>query len=1470
MKLEQGTLCWIPNNEVGWLSVVVKKVDYDSNTKKYRIELETDDNSSHKYDADRLVVETGNINENNEQLPKLRNLDDPVDDLTTLSHLNEPSVLNSVKLRYADRIIYTFSGVVLIAVNPFEKMDTLYTQSVIHKYQNADKAKNPPHVFSIADEAYKSMKKTTNSQSIIVSGESGAGKTVSAKYIMRFFASVHTEGTSIDTTKIERQILATNPIMEAFGNAKTTRNDNSSRFGKYLKISFDENNVICGAQIQVYLLERSRLVHQSDNERNYHIFYQLIEGLSEKLKAELFLTKCEDFKYLNQGGTYSVKGLDETNEFKDTCEALRVIGIDDHKQFELFKILAGLLHVGNINIENLRNEAVLSLDDSHLKYASNLLGIDTNEFAKCITKKTISTRADSITSTLKYHEAIVARDSFSKSIYSALFDWLVSYINNDLSPPDIRAKTSSFIGVLDIYGFEHFQINSFEQFCINYANEKLQQEFTHHVFKLQQEDYIKEGIEWSFITYSDNQPCIDVIENRGGILSLLDEQCKLPAGSDKAWAEKMFHSLAKPPHNKIFKKGRFGHEKFIVAHYALDVSYEVDGFLEKNRDTVSSAQNEVLKATKNAFLKEIIPSDDTLSTAVHEKRRSLRNRNRKPTLGHMFQKSLNELMCTIRSTDAHYIRCIKPNETKKAWEFNNLMVLSQLRACGVLETIRISLVGFPSKYTYDEFLNRFMILLPSEDEIKFARGEYSSQEDMKKLSIKLLRQTISDQTLYQPGKTKLFFRAGVLGQLEVSKSNKIHLAAIALQKNIRCYLMRQHWLDVLSSMIYLQSHIRGSIVRHSTQKGILGCIMIQSLARGFICRNKIHKVTVSVVVLQSHVRGLLARNRYEELKYRIKQKEEKRREEEEEEDKLKKHAEEMERVAKEKLLQEAELIKKLEQEKLEQEQKAKERALEILVSSKEDDANESRNFENNSSNQQSGTSRPTSLSEFYKSEDDNAEKVEEIWNILSSNAHYPQYKEDELVSLKPNDALITIAKYIVLRMRSISDSLEMYQRQHPDFKQALLTEKIQQNFRTDISVLRNTMKRVKYVKPETGIKNLSVRSVSSISVDRITSGSSFGMSSLDRSLKSGYSDIVEYMKGPSFVIKLVANLLLENIQPPSESPESPSEIGTILYPARLIVALLFEMWEMGMINQSVIFFDCAINIFKNNLLELRDSEIIICIGSYLLNNVNEIRSRVALARYNSMHDLNTQSNNAGLDRSQYLKMLLIMKRYCETIFGKMYHFWMNTILDNIQKKGVDAVALDDSYFTIKESPRAFFRNSIQKGPKYKMFDLVRLFQNVYSAMKSYCFDDVIASSVIHDVLICLDITCFNGIITRDGYLSFDKGDLLKSNITLLLDWCKDNDIPDAPNTLMHLLTLCQILQLQKLGLSDIDQIAASCDTITRPQIARILKECGKNGDEEKKVDALTVVVTNDSTISKSAYTIPLDDDIFENAFLSSS
>ncbi|KAJ3407393.1 Myosin type-2 heavy chain 1, partial [Chytridiales sp. JEL 0842] len=867
----KGTKAWFPDEQEGWIQGTMKEKAITADSVKLVFNVD-----SRNKDAIFESTMAKLVSSKFADLPPLKNppMLEGIDDLANLSYLHEPAVLHNVRLRYMQEQIYTYSGIVLIAMNPFQRLP-LYSPDIMREYSGKRRGELEPHLFAVAEEAYRNMIREKKNQSIIVSGESGAGKTQSAKYIMRYFAIVDDlekkfQGSSDQlnggsgagssgTSEIEEAVLSTNPIMESFGNSKTTRNDNSSRFGKYIEIMFspptgpNKSVKIMGAKIRTYLLERSRLIFQPATERNYHIFYQLCAAVPGAERKELGLSKWNDFYYLNQGGTGTIPGFDDAAEFAVTQQALSTIGISVNTQWEIFKICAALLHIGNIKINASRDEAQVSDDDPALIQAAKLLGIDKSDFRKWIVKKQIVTRSEKIVTNLNQYQATVGRDSVAKYIYSMLFDWLVKVVNKNLAPKEELAN-QTFIGVLDIYGFEHFKKNSFEQFCINYANEKLQQEFNQHVFKLEQEEYVAEQIAWSFIDFNDNQPCIDMIENKLGILDLLDEESRLPSGSDASLINKLYQRFEKPPH-PFFEKPRFGQKAFTVKHYATDVTYEIDGFIEKNKDTVSDEQLAVLNATELPLLKEVITIEEEAAPPVQESRPGGRGMGavaKKPTLGSIFKASLVKLMATLRTTEVHYIRCIKPNQTKQAFAFEPQMVLAQLRACGVLETIRISCAGYPSRWTFQEFADRYYLLIRSKLWVA----------DAKALTKAIVNAAIQSDDKYQMGLTKIFFRAGQLAYLEKLRSERLRECVVLIQKNIRRHLYGKKFRVMRKSAVAIQKIWRGYRARqlYRAERERRAAIKIQTAARGWLARKHYKKTKESVIKIQATWKMYKARN----------------------------------------------------------------------------------------------------------------------------------------------------------------------------------------------------------------------------------------------------------------------------------------------------------------------------------------------------------------------------------------------------------------------------------------------------------------------------------------------------------------------------------------------------------------------------------------------------------------------------------
>uniref|UniRef100_UPI00398F3F39 unconventional myosin-Vb n=1 Tax=Pristiophorus japonicus TaxID=55135 RepID=UPI00398F3F39 len=846
------TKVWIPDSEDVWKSAEIIK-DYKDGDDVLHLKLE-----------DEMPLEYS-INSNSNQLPFLRNPDILVgeNDLTALSYLHEPAVLHNLKLRFLEsNAIYTYCGIVLVAMNPYEQMP-IYGEDVIQAYSGQNMGDMDPHIFAVAEEAYKQMARDEKNQSIIVSGESGAGKTVSAKYAMRYFATV---GGSASETNVEEKVLASSPIMEAIGNAKTTRNDNSSRFGKYIQIGFDRRYYIIGANMRTYLLEKSRVVFQAEEERNYHIFYQLCASANRPDFKELNLSSAEDYFYTTQGGNTLIEGINDAEDLDRTWHAFTLLGVKDAHQMNIYRVIASILHLGNVQIVSERDTDTCGVakKDEHLNYFCDLLGVEHDQMEHWLCHRKLVTTSETYVKTMSKQHAINARNALAKHIYAQLFNWIVDHINKALYT---TSKQHSFIGVLDIYGFETFEINSFEQFCINYANEKLQQQFNLHVFKLEQEEYMKEQIPWTLIDFSDNQPCIDLIEAKLGILDLLDEECRMPKGTDQSWAQKLYDRHSSSLH---FQKPRMSNMAFVVIHFADKVEYQCDGFLEKNRDTVHEEQINILKASKYQLVADLFQDEKDSATSTMKGKASkinvrplkpamkIPNREHKKTVGHQFRNSLHLLMETLNATTPHYVRCIKPNDEKSSFTFDPKRAVQQLRACGVLETIRISAAGYPSRWTYHEFFNRYRVLMTKKNIIL---------NDKKETCRRLLENVIKDPDKFQFGRSKIFFRAGQVAYLEKLRADKFRAACMMIQKTVRGWLQRAKYRRMRKATITIQRHVRGYQARKLVDilRKTRAVIIFQKQYRMVAVRREYLKTRNAAITIQAYTRGLFVRQVYLEL-----------------------------------------------------------------------------------------------------------------------------------------------------------------------------------------------------------------------------------------------------------------------------------------------------------------------------------------------------------------------------------------------------------------------------------------------------------------------------------------------------------------------------------------------------------------------------------------------------------------------------
>ncbi|CAN0888253.1 VIII-1 [Linum grandiflorum] len=764
---------------------------------------------------------------------------DGVDDLMQLSYLSEPSVLYNLQYRYNQDMIYTKAGPVLVAINPFKKVP-LYGNDSIDAYRN--KSADNPHVYAITDTAIREMIRDEVNQSIIISGESGAGKTETAKIAMQYLAALG------GGSGIEDEILKTNPILEAFGNAKTLRNDNSSRFGKLIEIDFSETGQISGARIQTFLLEKSRVVQCIEGERSYHIFYQLCAGAPSRLRDKIHLKSVNDYKYLRQSDCCSINGVDDARNFHIVTEALDTVHVSREDQENVFAMLAAVLWLGNVSFSVIDNENhVEPLEDECLMAVAELIGCKVEELKLALSTRKMRVGNDTIIQKLTLTQAMDTRDALAKSIYACLFDWLVEQINKSLAVG--KRRTGRSISILDIYGFESFQRNSFEQFCINYANERLQQHFNRHLFKLEQEEYIQDGIDWTKVDFEDNQNCLNLFEKKPlGLLSLLDEESTFPNGTDLTLADKLKQHLES---NSCFRGDRG--KAFTVSHYAGEVTYDTTGFLEKNRDLLHLDTIQLLSSCSCHLPRKfassmLVQSEKPVVGPLHKAGGA---DSQKLSVATKFKGQLFHLMKRLESTTPHFIRCIKPNNSQSPRSYEQGLVLQQLRCCGVLEVVRISRSGFPTRVTHQKFARRYGFLLL----------ENATSRDPLDVSVAILHQFGLLPEMYQVGYTKLFFRTGQIGMLEDTRNRTLN-GVLRVQSCFRGHRARCYLRHLRSGIAALQSFIRGDKVRKEysfLRQRHRAAIVIQRQAKSMVCRNKYKNIHQASLVIQSVIRGWLVR-----------------------------------------------------------------------------------------------------------------------------------------------------------------------------------------------------------------------------------------------------------------------------------------------------------------------------------------------------------------------------------------------------------------------------------------------------------------------------------------------------------------------------------------------------------------------------------------------------------------------------------
>ncbi|XP_045429003.1 unconventional myosin-VI isoform X7 [Pipistrellus kuhlii] len=783
-----------------------------------------------------------------------------VEDNCSLMYLNEATLLHNIKVRYSKDRIYTYVANILIAVNPYFDIPKIYSSETIKSYQGKSLGTMPPHVFAIADKAFRDMKVLKMSQSIIVSGESGAGKTENTKFVLRYLTESYGTGQDIDD-----RIVEANPLLEAFGNAKTVRNNNSSRFGKFVEIHFNEKSSVVGGFVSHYLLEKSRICVQGKEERNYHIFYRLCAGASEDIREKLHLSSPDNFRYLNRGCTryfanketdkqilqnrkspeYLKAGslkdplLDDHGDFNRMCTAMKKIGLDDEEKLDLFRVVAGVLHLGNIDFEeagstsggcNLKNKSTQSLE-----YCAELLGLDQDDLRVSLTTRVMLTTAGGTKGTvikvpLKVEQANNARDALAKTVYSHLFDHVVNRVNQCFP-----FETSSyFIGVLDIAGFEYFEHNSYEQFCINYCNEKLQQFFNERILKEEQELYQKEGLGVNEVHYVDNQDCIDLVEAKlVGILDILDEENRLPQPSDQHFTSAVHQKhkdhfrLTIPRKSKLaIHRNIRDDEGFIIRHFAGAVCYETTQFVEKNNDALHMSLESLICESRDKFIRDLFETSTNNNKDTKQKAGKLGF----ISVGNKFKTQLNLLLDKLRSTGASFIRCIKPNLKMTSHDFEGAQILSQLQCSGMVSVLDLMQGGFPSRASFHELYNMYKKYMPD----KLARLD-------PRLFCKALFKALGlNEIDYKFGLTKVFFRPGKFAEFDqIMKSDPDHLAELV--KRVNHWLICSRWKKVQwcsLSVIKLKNKIKYRAE---------ACIKMQKTIRMWLCKRR-HKPRIDGLV----------------------------------------------------------------------------------------------------------------------------------------------------------------------------------------------------------------------------------------------------------------------------------------------------------------------------------------------------------------------------------------------------------------------------------------------------------------------------------------------------------------------------------------------------------------------------------------------------------------------------------------------
>ncbi|CAJ0577863.1 unnamed protein product, partial [Mesorhabditis spiculigera] len=799
--------CWVPDEEDGFVSAQIQEDKGDTvkvvTCKQNEITLKKE-----------LVQEMNP--------PKF----EKTEDMSNLSFLNDASVLHNLRARYKAMLIYTYSGLFCVVINPYKRLP-IYTDSVARIYMGKRKTEMPPHLFSVSDEAYRNMLIDHENQSMLITGESGAGKTENTKKVIAYFAAVgakqnEAEGIKSDDgakkATLEDQIVQTNPILEAFGNAKTVRNNNSSRFGKFIRIHFSKLGRVASCDIEHYLLEKSRVIRQAPGERCYHIFYQIYSNYKPELKKTLLLDlPIKDYWFVAQA-ELTVDGIDDVEEMKASDEAFTILGFSEEEKMDCYRLMSAHMHMGNMKFKQRPREEQAEADGTdEAEKAATMYGVEVEKFLGALMKPRVRVGTEWVSKGQNVEQVNWAKGAMAKGLYNRVFNWLVKKCNLTLDQQGV--SRDHFIGVLDIAGFEIFDFNSFEQLWINFVNEKLQQFFNHHMFVLEQEEYAREGIQWTFIDFGlDLQACIELIEKPMGIISMLDEECIVPKATDLTLAQKLVEQhLGKHPNFEKPKppKGKQAEAHFAMRHYAGTVRYNVSNWLEKNKDPLNDTVVSCFKqSTGNALLVEIWQDYQTQEEAAEAQKSGAAAGGKKKgksgsmmTVSMLYRESLNNLMTMLHKTHPHFIRCIIPNEKKMSGVLDAALVMNQLTCNGVLEGIRICRKGFPNRMMHPDFVHRYAIV---------AAEQAKSSTDPRKCADAIMGKLINEGHVtaenFNVGLTKVFFKAGILAKLEDVRDEKMNIIFTGFQAAIRHYLGatdRKRRQEQKVGLLIIQRNVKG-------------------------------------------------------------------------------------------------------------------------------------------------------------------------------------------------------------------------------------------------------------------------------------------------------------------------------------------------------------------------------------------------------------------------------------------------------------------------------------------------------------------------------------------------------------------------------------------------------------------------------------------------------------------------------------